>query len=147
MGGTRIVFALFLVLLLHIGPSTSAVSGQDKHEAFWELVETVKDILAGRNLEHAKASIAAGAHLVCGAHFENLERVVSGEASTCSLADTSYRSVMINAKTNESEDAGFLVLKTVTSDNLNVRFHTVVFMKDSTGQYKINGWHTGEGSQ
>jgi len=147
MPHTRIALAGLLVLLLCTGFIAANLSGQEKHEEFWQLVETANDILAGKNLEHAKRSIAQGARLVYGVQFEDLQSVLAGEVPNCSLADSTYSGVMINAKTNVSEDAGFLVLKTVNSDNSRVRFHTVVFMRDSTGEYKINGWHTGEGGQ
>jgi hypothetical protein len=51
--------------------------------------------------------------------------------------------VEIIGKTNPSEDAGFITLKTVQYDTTRVRFHTIVFMKDSTGEYKISIWHAG----
>jgi len=60
-----------------------------------------------------------------------------------SLADTSYHGVMILGETNPSEDAGYIILKTVKSDTTQVRFHTVVFLKDSTGRFNICSWHAG----
>lgn len=147
MARTKKSLAVFLVVSFCLAPVAKTFSSQDNREDFWKLVETVKDILAGKNVEHAKASISAGARLVYGVQFENLRSVVAGEIKTCPLADSSYQSVMINAMTNDSEDAGYIVLKTVKSDNSKVRFHTIVFMKDSTGQYKINSWHTGNGGQ
>jgi len=128
-------------------PIANNVSSQDTHGEFWQLVQAVKDILAGKNVEQGKTTIARGASLVYGTTFEDLKGVVAGEIKTCSLADESYQGVMIQAKTNTSEDMGFLVLKTQTSDKAKVRFHTVVFMKDSTGQFKIHSWHTGDCEQ
>ncbi len=125
-------------------PVADAPSGQDQHAAFWQVVQTVKDILAGKNTEQARNTIAKGASLVYGARFENLRSVVAGEVKTCSLADTTYHGVMIQAESNPSEDMAFLLLKTVTSDNARVRFHTVVFMKDSTGQFRIRHWQTSD---
>jgi hypothetical protein len=139
--------ALLVVIPFALGLMVNSASCQEKQEDFWQLVETVKDILAGKNIEHAKGAIAEGARLVYGVQFEDLRSVVAGEVKTCSLGDESYQGVMISAKTNASEDAGYIVLKTVKSDNSKVRFHTVVFMKDSLGQYKIHSWHTGDGGQ
>lgn len=140
----NLVVLVLLSLLLCIHPIANQASSQDKHEEFWQLVKTVQDILEGKNDELAITSIAHGARLVCRVRFEDLKSVVAGEIKTCSLADTSYHGVMIQAKSNPSEDMGFLILKTQTSDRVNVRFHTVVFMKDSAGLFKIQHWHTGD---
>jgi hypothetical protein len=58
----------------------------------------------------------------------------------------SYRGVVTIAKTNPSEDAGFPMLKTHKIDTTKVRFHTIMFMKESTGQYRISIWHAGDGT-
>ena len=126
--------------------ATSVVS-QEQHEQFWKMIQTVQDILAGKNLEQATHAINPGATLVCGARMENLRSVVAGEIATCTLADTSYHGIAIQGRTNDSEDMGFIVLKTVKADTTVVRYHTVVFLKDSAGDYRINTWHTGDGCQ
>jgi hypothetical protein len=145
MSHNRNRFALFLlVVLLCMGPVANTAVSQDKHEEFWRLEQTVQDILAGKNAEQTTSTIAKGARLVYGVRFENLKGVVAGDINTCSLADTSYHGVEIVAETNASEDAGYIILKTKKSDPPKVRFHTVVFMKDSTGVYRIHSWHAGE---
>jgi hypothetical protein len=141
---TNLPGLLLLFALLSMVPLANNLSSQDKHEEFWQFVQTVQDILAGKNVEQAQSIIPQGAGLVYGARFEDLKSVVAGQIKSCSLADTSYHGVMIQAKTNPSEDAGFLILKTQKYDTTKVRFHTIVFMKDSTGKYKINIWHTGD---
>jgi hypothetical protein len=145
MSRTRNLFVpLLLFALLCVVPIAGTVSSQDKHEEFWQFVQTVRDILAGKNVEQAQTTIPPGARLVYGRRLENLKAVVAGEIRGCALADTSYHGVMIQAETNPSEDAGVLILKTQKYDTTKVRFHTIVFMKDSTGQYKIHTWHTGD---
>ncbi len=138
-------FTAFLVSLLIVAllSDVGVVSGQDKHEEFYRFVQTIQDILAGKNTVEAQASISRGARLIYGARFENLQSVVGGEITGLTLADTSYHGVMIQAQTNPSEDAGFLVLKTEKYDTTKVRFHTITFMKDSTGRYQVNVWHAG----
>ncbi len=143
MSRTRNLFPLLLFVSLCLVPIANTVSRQEEHEEFWKTVRTVNDILAGQNIEQAVATISKGARLVCGVRFENLRAVVAGEVATCSLADTSYHGIAIQAQTNPSEDMGFLVLKTQQADTTKVRYHTVVFLKDSTGQFKILSWHTG----
>jgi hypothetical protein len=144
MSRTRnlIVFLLVSVLLC-MASMVNNISSQDAHAEFYKVVQTITDILAGKNTQQALTLIHQGARLVYGARFENLKPVVAGEIKGLSLADSSYHGIMILGETNPSEDAGFITIKTVKSDTTQVRFHTVVFMKDSTGQFKIHSWHTG----
>lgn len=144
MSRNRITLVLSLLfVLLWMLPMANYVGSQEKHEEVWKFVQTVQDILAGNNREQAKAAVTPGARLVSGSRFENLRAVVAEEIEGLSLADTSYQGVMMQLETNPSEDAGVLVLKTQKSDTTKVRFHTVVFMKDSTGHYQIHAWHAG----
>lgn len=119
-------------------------SSQDEHKEFWQIVETVRDILAGENIENSRTSIAKNARIIYGTKSANLRSVVAGENKAFLLADTSYHGAALDAQTNGAEDMGLLVLKTRKIDTTKVRFHTVVFLKDSTGQFKIISWHTGD---
>jgi hypothetical protein len=125
--------------------SGASVVGQEQHEGFWKMIQTVQDILAGKNQEQATRAISPGATLICGSRMENLRSVVAGEIATCALADTSYHGIAVQGRTNDSEDMGFIILKTVKADTTVVRYHTVVFLKDSAGDYKISAWHAGDG--
>jgi hypothetical protein len=136
------VFLLLFVLLCTL-PGLTPVMSQDKHQGFWRLVQTVQDILAGKNAGQAQTFIPPGAQIIFGSRVANLKAVVAGEIPSCALADTSYHGVGINARTNDSEDMGYIVLKTVKSDTTIVRYHTIVFIKDSTGQYKVSSWQAG----
>ncbi len=134
-----------LVASLCVAFCDTIVMSQDQHEGFWKMIQTVQDILAGKNLEQATRAISPGATLVCGSRMENLRSVVAGETAACFLADTSYHGIAIQGRTNDSEDMGFIVLKTAKADTTVVRYHTVVFLKDSAGDYKISTWHAGDG--
>jgi hypothetical protein len=136
-----------LVAGLCIALCDSSVRSQDQHEGFWKMLQTVQDILAGKNLEQATRTISPGATLICGSRMENLRSVVEGEAGTCALADSSFHGIAVQGRTNSSEDMGFIVLKTVKADTTVVRYHTVVFLKDSAGDYKISTWHAGDGRE
>ena len=142
-GIRKSIVPLFLSLICCLINGSTIVPGQDKHEVFFRFVQSVNDILGGKDAAHTQDIIAQRARLIYGTRFESLKSVVAGEIKGLALADTSYHGVMIEAQTNQSEDAGFLVLKTVKSDPTQVRFHTIMFMKDSTGSYRINCWHAG----
>ncbi len=140
--GRLFVPPLVVLLLSFLLASNTALS-QEEHAAFWKVVRTVEDILGGKNLDQATATVTKGARLICGSRNENLRDVVAGKVTTCSLADTAFHGVAIQARTNDSEDMGYILLKTVKVDTTNVRFHTVVVLKDSTGEFKIISWHAG----
>jgi hypothetical protein len=138
---------LSLSVLFLLLPTAGGALSQEDHREYYEFVDKVLDITQGENVEQAHTIIRRGARLVYGTRFEELKSVVVGEIKTSSLADTSYHAVMIRAETNPSEDAGYIILKTQKTDTTKVRFHTIVFMKDSAGQYKISAWHAGACAQ
>ena len=134
------VVCTFLGLLgFTLYPSRSEV--QDDHKEFYELVALIRDIAAGKTAAVTESAIGARAGLVSGGRLVNLREVATGELTSVVLGDTSYHGVMIQAQTNPSEEMGFVLLKTVKSDTSKVRFHSVVFQKDSVGVYKILFWH------
>lgn len=135
--------SLLLFASLCMVPFANSGSTQEEHEEFWKTVRTVEAILAGDKAEGTLATVSQGASLIWGGRFEKLKAVVAGEIKGLTLADTSYHGVMIQARTNSSEDMGYLILKTQKYDTTKVRYHSVVFLKDSTGQYRILSWHTG----
>lgn len=122
-----------------------AAQAQEKDQSSqWKpLIKAIQDVLAGHPIESRNIIIAPGAYLAFGDKYENLKSVTSGESKTCSLKEDSTRgAVQVVLKINDSEDAGFITLKTQTDKETNVRYHTVVFMKDSSGDWIIEAWHT-----
>lgn len=141
MATARTLLLSGAILLLVCCASWSACAQeQDEHE-FYKMLRTIQDILAGKNPVETRKAVGAGATLIRGGKLEDLRSVLSGGQGECLLADTSYRGIAVQGRTNTSEDMGYIVLKTQTSDTARVRFHTVVFTKDSTGRYLINTWH------
>jgi hypothetical protein len=138
-----LMIVLLIVIGLCIGPNSNRALGQDGHEEFYKLLHTVQDILAGKNMEQSLKAIGKGAGLVYGTKQVDLRGVVTGEITTCALVDTSYHGIAIQGRTNESEDMGFFVLKTQKVDTTVVRYHSIVFLRDSTGLYRISIWHAG----
>jgi hypothetical protein len=145
MPRTRNLLVLpLLIALLCMVTIANSVPSQDENGEFWKMIRTVQDILAGKNVEQSLKSVGKGAGLVYGAKQVDLRGVVTGEITTCALVDTSYHGIVVQGRTNQSEDMGFIVLKTQKADTTKVRFHTVVFIKDTTGHYIISVWHTGD---
>ncbi len=133
-----------LFILLCIAPDPASPQWPVRRVDFYGIVQTIQDILAGKNREQAMDVIATSADLVYGTKLLNLKSVVGGEVKSCTLVDTSYHGVMIKGQTDPSETMGYILLKTAKRDTAKVRYHSVVFVKDTAGQYKIIGWHTGD---
>jgi hypothetical protein len=133
---------LLSLVAVHSGKSTAAC--QEKPDAFYDIVQVIRDIPRGAALEKALMSVAPKAHIVQGGRDELLMSILTGDVRGISLIDTAYQSVAIRAQTNHAEDMGFVVTKSVKTDTTAVRYHTAVIMKDSTGAYKIVFWHAGQ---
>jgi hypothetical protein len=105
------------------------------------LVQSVQDVLAGKPIRHMNITISPGAYVAFGNKYENMESIITGKSKTCSLKEDSTQSaVRVVVKVNDSENAAFVTLKTQTNQKTNERYHTVVFMKDSTGVWSIETW-------
>lgn len=114
---------------------------QDDHGEFYKIVEVITNVLAGKDVKQSETVISKGADLVWKGRLMNLKEVVTGGNKTFALADTSFHGVVIKGRTNTAEDMGIITLKTVKEDTTKVRYHTVVFLKDSTGEYRIISWN------
>ncbi len=124
-------------------PGGTMLFSQDGHDAFWKVVRSIQDIREGKNLEEATKCITKGSRLINGSRYGYLKDAATGDVSPCALSDSSYHAIAIEGRTNEAEDMGYIVLKTVKADTTKVRYHTVVFLRDSTGEFKISAWQVG----
>lgn len=110
-----------------------------------EFIETVQDIIAGKNIEKSKTFISPEAYVISGAKFENLYDVVSGYNKNIRLTEESSRRMgFFMVKSNEDKTAAFMTCKTVSQNKDQERFHSIVFMKDMKKVWKIVSWHTSD---
>ena len=141
--GTKLLTGMLLLGILALFLAPQSVSAQEEHQEFWTFFQKVQDILTGKNVEQTLDVISPEAQLISGGEFQNLRSIVAGTVNGHSLADSTFQSVMIQVKTNASEDMGYIILKTQISGAPTVRYHSIVFMRDSSGQYSIQSWHAG----
>lgn len=135
-------YSVVLILIGLCGAILARDGKQQEKPSKWRpMVQTVEDILTGRNLDRTSVSIAPWAKIVVGSTLEKLHGVVTGKG-TIHIQDTSAIPVSVELKTNDSEDATYLILGTRNTTSLEKRFHTVAFMKDSLGVWKIESWQT-----
>jgi hypothetical protein len=138
-------FLLTLLVLLSTVFATTNSWTQDNSAKWKPLVQAVEDVLAGKPISDTLITISPGAYLATGNQWEALLAVARGESKTCSLKEAPTRaSVAIRLKINDSEDAAFLTLKTQTANETEPRYHTVMFMKDSSNVWVIEAWHASQ---
>ena len=117
----------------------------DQYGKWGAIIQSAQNILAGKSPDKTTITIAPDAYLVAGKRFENLQGVINGEIKGCSLNEApSRQAVWLHLKANNQENAVVLVLKTQSEKKTDDRFHTVVFMKGTTGQWSMQSWHASE---
>ena len=135
--------AIVLCILSPVPRSVSFSQTQDPKESdlLGHLVSLAEQILADHAAEQSTPAIAPGARLVFGSRNVDLRDVVSGRDTSITLVERpSHQPIALHLKTNESEDTAYLLLTTATPSK-EPRFHTVVFMKDKAGVWRIETWH------
>ena len=116
-------------------PATSA-------EAY-QLIDVVKNILTGHNLEAAKQQIDPEAYIVLGNSYEHLLSVVSQTNNASRLVeDPQSQNEFTRLTMTDAQDAAYLVVKTSSLKDPNAHYHTVVFMLNKDSKWKIMSWHT-----
>ena len=139
---TKSYCALFFVILGSIGVCAAQVRKSTADGPLEQLLGITQRILAG-NVNQSDTLVTTGARLVSGSLNANLREVVAGRNTSISLAEDSSRGgIEIRLKTNDNDDSGYLLYTTSTREKKNLWYHTVVFMKDKAGQWRVESWHT-----
>ena len=115
-------------------------SGDD--ELLKTLLSIPKRILAGGDANRNDTLIAHGARLISGSLNVDLQEVVAGKNASFSLVeDTSWQGVEIRLKTNDNNDAAYMVLTTAKRATNERHYHTIVLMKDKAGVWRVENWN------
>ncbi len=106
------------------------------------LEDNIKDLLKGKVSETLKNQVAKEAHIVLGNRDELLSLVLSEQSKRKLIVEGSDSKVESSRMVlNDAKDSAFLEMKTSSSKTKGSRFHTIVFMKSSEGEWKIQAWH------
>jgi hypothetical protein len=117
----------------------------DSAEALYVLITLAQDIIFGKNTDTALISIAEGASAVSSSRIADLRAVLSEQDTSVRLREDSTRqAIQVRLKTNETEDAGYLVLTTSGAQGKDKRYHMIVFMKNKEHKWLIETWRTPE---
>jgi len=108
-----------------------------------QLVKLAQDIVSGKNQKATLSSIAPRSYVVSSSKMADLRSVILGTDKSIQLIEDSTRQALrVMLKSNPNEDSAYLVLTTATRQATDVRCHTIVFMKDNTGKWLVETWHT-----
>ena len=136
--------AALILCAMTVGSSSRVLASgdgvvADTSQKWQVLLHTVQEILTGNVPGQYSARIAPGAQLAIGDRLLDLAGAVASCDSNLLLEDQTRGPVFLHLKMNDEENAAFLLLG--TQPDSEKRYHTVVFMKDSTGTWMIEGWH------
>ncbi|MGE5500280.1 MAG: hypothetical protein ACM3Q2_19565 [Syntrophothermus sp.] len=131
------IFSVSAAVLL-----TSALFAAKAEDGDEEFIGIVTNVLSGNGAE-VTASVSSDAYLVYGGKFEHLYGVITGSNKKMTLREDPARKITFySAKINDSGTGAFVTLRTDDKTKKKGRFHTIVFMKNGSGIWKIVSWHT-----
>jgi TonB family protein len=123
-------------------PSPSKGKSSD-YEIFLESLRSIAmNIIQGRKLAQAKATVDPGAYIIDGNHYANLLAVLNGEVKTCKVVEGPDSEILfLNVYENEEMTTASMIIKTVYDHGTHERYHTVLIIRQPGGEWKIRSWH------
>ena len=113
-----------------------------KNKELRKLQRVVKEYLTGRSTQDILPLVDPEAYIIANTKYENLKAVLSDwNKQKLYLGIPEGPFGVSHMKTDASENSAFLMLFTPEIDRPAFN-HTIVFMKDSLGDWKITAWHT-----
>ena len=135
--GKLFIVSILVVLPIHLGFADDGEAVDTTQQ--WEvLLHSAKEILTGSLSGQTGVKIAPSAQLAIGDTLMSLSDVVGGKSKTHSSLEGTPVSVRL--RMNAEENMATFLLGTHPEPDRSPRYHTVVFMKDSTGMWLIVSW-------
>ncbi len=108
-----------------------------------EIKGIVRDILQGADRPSIRSAITLGALLVEGGSKTDLSEALFGKSKSTAFIREADRKVTIE-RLSISPDAtsAYLITEIQFKSRTESRFHSVFFMKDKQGDWKVKHWHT-----
>lgn len=108
-----------------------------------EIKGIVRDILQGADRPSIRSAISPGALLVDGGSQRDLSEALFGKNRSTAVIRESDRKVTIERLSISPETtSAYLVTEIQFKTRTESRFHSVFFMKDKQGNWKVKHWHT-----
>ncbi len=138
--------SIIVVIIGILSTSSFAFQNQkpDTTETLYQLVTMAENVLSGKNPKSMLDYITQGACAVSSTHTADLHALLNGEDNSVKLSEDSTRHATgMQLKTNKIEDTAVLVLTTSSAPGKDLRYHTVIFMKEK-GKWLIELWRTAD---
>lgn len=137
-------FGVFLAVVLVVGSSAWGQGSTDRAvqagSAEWiPLQHTVQEILMEGRLSARSARVAPGARIAVGDSVLDLAAVLDAGDEKLVVRGASKPPALIRQAMSRNGDAAFMLFGVERESE--TRYHTVVFMQDSTGAWAIESWH------
>jgi len=114
-----------------------------RHELY-TVVEQVQKVLQGGDPDSIKKFISPEAYIISGKNMTHLLDALKAKNREAILGEDSTRQgVEIIARSNDNEDAIYIVLKTVNAKKEDARYHLLVLYREPKLGWQIHIWHAG----
>ena len=120
--------------------------GTDSYKSGYEALFKLKDdalrILRGELTEELKSLVDVESYAVIGSNFEHLQSLLTDKHKSSLLLEGKATKIeMSRLKTDAKQNVAYLILKTKPGPKKANRFHTIVFLQNPTGEWKLVSWH------
>lgn len=114
-----------------------------RYTGYYAFADRVLAILRGATSDSLKSQIDPGAYAIIGNRYEHLYSLIFDKPKRDVLVEGPNSTSNFFALTvDDSEDMAVITMKTRPGAGKPERYHTIVLMKSSLGQWKIRAWHT-----
>jgi TonB family protein len=117
--------------------------GKSGAEALMKLKDSAVQLLQGKSTDDFVSHIDPEANIVIGGKMENLLRLVKDKEKRSMLVEGPESKLDFSQlRTSDKDDSAYLLLRMKPGGAKADRFHTVVFFKSKSGEWKIYSWQT-----
>ena len=139
--GKPIKAEVLIPFKFRLGPD----SYKSGYETIFKLQEDAMRILRGEFTEELRSLIELEAYAVIGSNFEHLQSLLTDRRRSTQLVEGKATKIeMSRLRTDDSQNAAYLILKTKPGPKKATRFHTIVFMHNPAGEWKLASWHASQ---
>ena len=136
---------LGLTLLAITTPSPAQTSRDTTGDAaFFDAVQHLTYVLQGASFDKIQEYISEGAVVILSDTTMRVRDLLAKDNRQSLFHEDSRRQgVAIDARSNESEDAAFVVLKTLNAERGDPHYHSFTLYKEPAKGWQLFLWHVG----
>ena len=123
-----------------LAPFKSSNGGEEN--TMKQFLSMVRDVIDQKDIAKAKAVLDPKAYMIDGTRFKSiLETLRTGRKGNALLAEQTRKITFTKLKIADDGKWAYLVLRTESLKSGNLRYHTILFSRDSAGLWHIEHWH------